>query len=329
MENRVRNTPHEPTIRPPLDVGVEWLSPVALSDLPGPAQTRITATLACRDCDLIPKVPDAGRIFRRGSETIQIMHNGIFVVAGGYYGDWMSRIIAGLHGHHEPQEELIMHAVVAHARPATLFVELGAYWAYYTNWYLAAVPNARAVCVEPEGSHLEMGRRNLALNSRQAIWIQAFIGGEFHPTGPNHEVACLDMAALMAKIDHAAIEVLHMDIQGAELGFLQSIRHTDAIQRIRFIVISTHHAAISGTTTTHQDCVAELLAQGAVILVEHSVEESFSCDGLIVASFDSRDRWLRLPPISRAPEELSSLSWEAAALAQPVSTAPPVMRRTG
>jgi len=42
------------------------------------------------------------------------------------------------------------------------------------------------------------------------------------------------------------------------------------------------------------------------------VAESFSGDGLIVASFDDRDRWLRLPPISRAVPEFSGLLWEAA-----------------
>ena len=307
-------TRYESTIRLPSPRPEKWIAPVALATLPGAAQARIAITLACRDCDVIPKVPDAGRIFPHENETVQLMHDGTLVQAGGYYGDWMSRIIAGLHGHHEPQEETLFHGLLAHVRPGTLFVELGAYWAFYTNWYLGAVPGSRGVCVEPELAHLEMGRRNLALNSRFARLIQAFVGGSYCPAGPEQVVECLDMPALMERIDHEPVEVLHMDIQGAEEGLIRSMRGTDVANRVRFVVVSTHHASISGSTATHQECLEELRGQGAVILDEHSVEVSFSGDGLIVASFAPHDRRLQLPPITRAPAELSSLIWESAGI---------------
>jgi hypothetical protein len=313
--------PDEAAILLPTPQLVEWLAPVRIADLPGPAQARIAITLACRDCDVIPKAPNAGRIYSHEGELVQIMHDGSRIVAGGYYGDWMSRIIAGLHGHHEPQEEALFHGLLASVRPASLFVELGAYWAFYTNWYLGAVPGSHAVCVEPEAAHLEVGRRNLALNGREARLIHASVGGSFCPATADREIDCLDMPALVDRVDHERIEVLHMDVQGAETDFLRSMRGIDAATRVRFIVVSTHHAAISGSPTTHEDCLEELRSQGAFILDEHSIGESFSGDGLIVASFEHRDRWLRLPPITRAPEELSSLVWESASLADASATA--------
>lgn len=304
-----------------------WLDPPRLGDLPAPAQTRIAVTLACRDSDDIPKVRDAGRMFALDGEVVQVMHEGTLVRADGYCGRWMSRLIAGLHGHHEPQEERLFQAVVAHARPRTLMVELGAYWAYYTNWYLGAVPGSRGVCLEPEPANLEIGRRNLALNGRQARLIHAAAGEEWHAAEPagddGHEgVECLDMPALDDRLGGQAVEVLHMDMQGAELGFIRSMRRSRAARRVRFVVVSTHHESITGSATTHDDCLEELRGQGAEILAEHSVAESFSGDGLIVASFDGRDRWLRLPPISRAVPEVSQLIWEAAG-SPPQPTAEP------
>lgn len=291
-----------------------WLDPPTLTSLPAAAQVRIGITLACRDSDPIPKVRDAGQIFDLDGERVQVMHEGSLVLADGYYGHWMSRIIAGLHGHHEPQEELLFHAILAHVRAGTLFVELGAYWAFYTNWYLGAVPGSRAVCVEPEPAHLETGRRNLALNGREAWLIRAAVGEVHQPAAGDDGLECLDMSALEERIDHEAIELLHMDIQGAETGFLRSMRRSAAAERVRFLMVSTHHESISGSASTHDDCLEELRSQGAVVLAEHSVPESYSGDGLILASFNTRDRWLRLPPMSRAPGELSELLWESAGL---------------
>ena len=313
-----------------------WLEPPSLPSMPGAFQTRIAITLACRDSDSIPKVRDAGRIFELDGERVQVMHEGTLVQADGYYGEWMARIIAGLHGHHEPQEETIFQSLVGFARPGTLFVELGAYWAFYTNWYLGAVPGARAVCVEPAAAHLEIGRRNLARNGRTALMLHASVGETYRPAAkPAAEPAAdhidaverLDMASLLDRIGHQPIEVLHLDVQGAETGFLRSLRRCRVTDQLRFIVISTHHESISGSPTTHDDCLEELRTQGAAVLVEHSVAESFSGDGLIVASFDLHDRWRRLPPISLAAPELSGLLWESADIGPALTTGSPAWLR--
>jgi len=94
-------------------------------------------TVSCRDCDAIPKVDRAGEVFEYRGETVQLMHNGVKVVAGGYHGDWMSQIINRLRGHHEPQEELIFHEIMKYIPASATMIELGGFWSYYSLWFLA------------------------------------------------------------------------------------------------------------------------------------------------------------------------------------------------
>ena len=275
------------------------------ASFPAELQMRIALTLSCRDSDAIPKVAAAGAIMERDDGAVQVMHDGTLVRVDGYCGGWMTEIIHRLRGHHEPQEELIFHHLLPHARPGSLIVELGAWWAYYTAWYLGAVPGAEAVCVEPDPANLELGRANLALNGRTAEFINAALGGEYRPQVEFHRtghaetvtIESLDMPALASRLRGRPVEMLHMDMQGCELAFLRSLRRCGT--PVRFVMVSTHHELISGSATTHADCLAELRGQGAVILAEHDVLESYSGDGLIAASFCREDAAIPLPPLSR------------------------------
>lgn len=274
-------------------------------------ERRVAMTLACRDSDVIPKVGGAGEVFRLDGVEVQRMHEGTLVRSGGYAGPWMTRIIAGLRGHHEPQEEVVFHRLVAACRPGTRIVELAAYWAYYTNWYLGAVPDSEAVCVEPDADHIAVGQANLALNGRRATWIRACLGGTPAASMPFRQssdgatvgIPCHSMDSLLDEIGWRPIEMLHIDAQGVELPFLESLGRAVDRGLLRFVVVSTHHASISGSPTTHADCLRQLQSQGAVILCEHAVEESFSGDGLIAASFDRADAALAMPSISRNTPE--------------------------
>ena len=96
-----------------------------------------------------------------------------------------------------------------------------------------------------------------------------------------------------------------MDAQGAELSFIRSMRGGGMTRNLRFLVVSTHHESISGSAATHEDCIEEIRRLGGVILAEHSVAESFSGDGLIVASFQASDQCIAFPPISRNRPEAS------------------------
>jgi len=295
--------------------------------LPVSVSRRVRMTVSCRDTDPIPKVAAAGDVIEQGGRRVQVMHEGTRVVADGYYSSWMTDIIRGLDGHHEPQEELLFHHLLRHVRPGSLMVELGCYWAYYTNWYLGAVPGSTAICVEPDATRLEVGRQNLALNGRTARCIRASVGGVPKAAGADADgdAECIDMNGLLTLTEGRSIEVLHMDIQGAEAPFLRSMRPAVAAGRVRFVVVSTHHVSISGSPTTHEDCLATLHALGATVFVEHDVFESFSGDGLIVASFAAGDRSITLPEISRNVRQRSLFSGPN----RPCAAATPELPRAG
>ena len=74
---------------------------------------RIEMTVGCQDAGSIPKVLGAGKVTKQDGQDVQIMHNGVRVVAGGYHGDWMREVIERLAGHHEPQEEAVFHEVMS------------------------------------------------------------------------------------------------------------------------------------------------------------------------------------------------------------------------
>jgi predicted RNA methylase len=260
---------------------------------------RVMMTIGCGDCDPLMKVADAGRILPGEGGPTQIMHNGLRVTAGGYYGDWMAHIIRALRGHHEPQEERLFAELLRYARHGSLFVELGSFWAYYSLWFLHEIPGSRALCVEPDPANMAVGRRNAALNGMEdrVTFVEAWVGDA------DRELPTLNMAGAARLMADHPIEILHIDAQGAELPFLCSMSGTSA--RPRFVVVSSHHRLISGSATTHEDCIAMIETLGGFVLAEHSVQESFSGDGLIVASFAVHDRSIVLPEISRNRTSLS------------------------
>ena len=192
-------------------------------------------------------------------------------------------------------------------------IELGSFWAYYTNWFLWATVGGRAICIEPDENNLECGRRNLRLNDREANFIHAAIGkshqNKIHfkreSDGNKQSIPCLDFNNILEAAQGAYIELIHIDIQGAELPFIESMNNEIIANKIRFIFISTHHHSISGSYHTHRDCLNKLIELGAIILKEHTIDESFSGDGLIVASFNEKDKEIILPEITKNKNELS------------------------
>ena len=281
---------------------------------PQSERARVAMTVSCRDADPIEKHPEAGRIIEQNDRSIQIMHNGLKVELGGYHGRWMAEIISQLKGHHEPQEELLFNAVLKAVRPDGLFVELGAFWSYYSMWFLKEFPAGRALCIEPDPVHVEIGKRNMALNglSDRALFHQAWIGeseeAEVEHLGESSRQPLRLPQISMFGISLLAggpIEILHCDAQGAETGLLRSMAAIGDDLQVRFVFISTHHHYISGSRETHADCLTLLREMGFVILADYDVGESFSGDGLIVASRDPADLNLSLPTVSRNTPECS------------------------
>jgi len=99
-----------------------------------------------------------------------------------------------------------------------------------------------------------------------------------------------DLGSLLRMLDEPAIDVLLADIQGGEYPLLAHSVDVLRSGKIRYLVISTHDLVITGSAMTFQQVLAFLVEAGAHIICEHSLTESVSGDGLVVASFDPRDR---------------------------------------
>lgn len=269
---------------------------------------RAALTQTCHDADYLPKVKDAGKVITSGKDRFQIMHNGLKVVADGYYGAWMTDLIRGLHGHHEPQEEKVFHEVMARLKDGAVIIELGAFWVFYSMWFVHDFPKAQAFCVEPDKNNLAIGKKNAKENNLQdrMTFIQAACGNgngeEISFTAENSpediKVPLVSTDWLVQKYAIKNIDILHMDIQGFELGALQASASAVAAGKVRFLFVSTHHYAFSKDPMTHQKCLAWIQEHGGHIVAQHNVLESYSGDGLIVASFDKRDANFTVP-ISR------------------------------
>jgi len=265
---------------------------------------RVELAVSCRDTDVIPKVPGAGSVRDDGT---QLMHNGVVVEADGYQGPWMTEIIERLRGHHEPQEELAFHVVLERLAATStnpVVIELGCWWAYYSLWARKRIPGARSFLLEPDPAYLEVGRRNFALNgiTDDVTFVHAAVGFDRTPPQPflcesdglEHDVPFEGLRSMLERFGVDRADLLLVDVQGAEVPLLDGGRDLLRAGAVRFMVISTHHHRISGDPLTHQRCVMLLQELGGHILVEHTVAESFTGDGLIVVSFDPDDRDLTI-----------------------------------
>ena len=271
------------------------------------SDARIAMTLRCRDCDAVPKVPDAGRVIEEsGVGPVQVMHNGIRVVADGYGGAWTTRLIYLCRGHHEPQEERIFHEVVSRLPANASMIEVGGYWAYYSLWFLHGGDHRRAIVIEPDPAYLDVGRRNAKLNGLSPEFVAGFVGSKEGPPQPFQtessglvNLPCFSIPQLIAEygVDH--LNLLHCDAQGAELAVLESCRELFQRGAICWVFISTHACQITGDPLTHQRCLALVQGLGGKVVAEHDVHESYSGDGLIVAWFGQCDPVLSVPNISR------------------------------
>jgi hypothetical protein len=260
----------------------------------------------CRDADGIVKVANAGAVVE-GPEgvRIQIMHNGVKVIAGGYYGAWMQDLIMRCRGHHEPQEEVLFTEIMKHLGPDAVMFELGGFWSFYSIWFLKGHPRRRGFIVEADPANLKVGVINAGLNDCEPVFISAFVGQ--HAAAPADfttessgviQLPCVSVPEMMTKYDIDRLDLLHCDAQGVELAVLQSCEELAAAGRLNWLVISTHTHYISGDPLTHQRCLSVLRRAGAHILAEHDVHESFSGDGMIVAKFgDVPESW-RTPKLS-------------------------------
>lgn len=265
---------------------------------------RLDLTLKCKDSEYIPKVENAGEVYVENDRSIQIMHNGVKVLANGYIGPWMTKLITELKGHHEPQEEVVFHEVLKLInKDSPVMIEMGCYWAYYSCWFKSKYPNGKAICAEPHKNNLKIGKSNVELNNFSDVNFHHAFAGKYERVkrlilNDEKKVFSTEFLSVKDLIDiHSLrhIDVLHLDIQGAETDVIEDTLELFKQGKITFLIVSTHVHYISGDPLTHQKCVQLIKEGGGRIIVEHEVHESFSGDGLIAACFDES---ISLPEIN-------------------------------
>jgi FkbM family methyltransferase len=254
---------------------------------------------SCHDCDYIPKVKNAGNLKKVGSTEYQIMHNGLLVERHGYNGEMIERIIKNLRGHHEPQEEKVFFEILKRVRSNANMIEHGSFWAFYSMWFMKDNKNRSSFCFEPSPENLSVGQRNALANNIKLSFKQAASGSEcskttFIPENSQNdkpvEVDIIPVDKTMDDEELDYLDILHLDVQGAELDSLLGAQKTIKNGKLRFLVLSTHHHTITGDPLTHKRCLEFIGQHGGNIVAEHTIPESFSGDGLIVASFRPEDK---------------------------------------
>ncbi|MCE5187550.1 MAG: glycosyltransferase [Planctomycetaceae bacterium] len=256
---------------------------VDLSSFPPDIRKRVSLTVSCNDCNDIPKVPNAGKIVD-ADPAYQIMHNGVKVVYGGYHGDWMAEIIRILRGHHEPQEEKVFHDVLKTMPDHAVMIELGSFWSYYSMWFNRKVADAVNYMVEPISAKMKIGIENFKLNKMQGHFLNAFVGANSLSDasfvdwdGKTYHLPQISIDQFIKDNRIPFVHLLHSDIQGAEYDMLHGCVDSIAAGKIGYIFISTHGSC-------HEKCLLFLRAHNFHIISAHTIAESFSADGLIVAS---------------------------------------------
>jgi FkbM family methyltransferase len=285
---------------------------------------RVERTTSIRVTDRIQKVPDAGTIAEVDGQQVQVMHNGVVVEKDCYGGPWMTEVIARLRGHHEPQEETAFAEIVDTLEADTsdpVMIELGSYWAYYSLWFKHQIPSATVVLVEPDPVNLQVGVRNFALNGLTAsAVVQAAVGTPHDSAvdivsesdGVIRPIRAVTLDGLIGDEHLARVDLVLCDVQGAEAEMLTGAAASIAGGTVRFMVISTHWSDTD--PLIHQTCRSRVEELGGHIICEHTLPESCSGDGLIVVSFDPRDRELQIDvPVVRARDsEVGELEWVVA-----------------
>lgn len=250
---------------------------------------RVAIALRSSDNAHIPRVPEAGGV-RDGWLT---MHNGLRVSIDSYYDPGAMELMRKNRGVHEPQEERVFQAVLPRLRPDATMVELGAYWCFYSMWFAREVGReTRCVCIEADPKNLDAGRRNVAHNALGARFefVHAFADGQ-DGTGEDG-VARVSVPGLMRAHGLDVIDLLHADVQGAERAVLEGAEAELRAGRIRHVFVSTH------SVNLHAECLRLLRRCGYHIAADVSPRESFSYDGLIVASAPG-DAQQTFPDLSR------------------------------
>ena len=233
-------------------------------------QIRIDDVLSGPDNQDINRVKNAGQI----TNDQLVMHNGVLVDPLSYYSYPMLQMLIDNKGVHEPQEEKIFQEVLKSLSKEgeKTMLELGAYWSFYSMWFLQNFPKTNCFMVEPEKENLFYGKINFKLNQLQGTFIHAGIGQK---TNARNNILTVDEICKNRKIEF--LDILHSDIQGYEYEMLLGSEKLLSENKVGYAFISTH------SNELHEQCYNLLKEKYNFQLVASAnLDESYSWDGILV-----------------------------------------------
>ncbi len=211
----------------------------------------------------------------------------------------LHQFLAETQGAAEPQEIMPFLQALDALPSDAVMVELGAGWAMYSIVAGRRLPQARLFAVEAQPRLVELTRRNLALNGladratviHAAAWDQDDLplnfreggyGSFVHPRNGDprtdeYQVPGLSVDGLMSRHQLARIDLLHMDVQGAEARVLAGAARALAARAVTHIFIGTHSQAL------HEECTQLLTDAGYEMTVTLDHATSASGDGILIA----------------------------------------------
>jgi len=233
---------------------------------------RLATARRCRENALLDYVRNAGE----QQDDYIVMHNGLLVESGGYYGPSANVLLAGNRGVHEPQEEYLFREVLRQLPSGASILELGAYWGFYSMWFKRDAPEAKCYLVEAETENIAVGMRNFQRNKLKPDGVLvAHIGKSDESMQDGTQTMTVD--AVMKHFGLAHLTVLHADIQGYELDMLLGAKAALKNKLIEILFISTHSMGI------HYQCKDHLEKSGYLVSWSIDSIDSYSFDGLLVA----------------------------------------------
>jgi len=233
-------------------------------------QKRLDSVMASEDNKFIKRDEKSGLI-HRGK---QIMHNGLKIHLGSYYGPEYAKMLELNKGVHEPQEERVFSEVLPTIQSGSTMIEMGAFWSFYSMWFQQAIKNANNYMIESDAFNLGHGKRNFRLNKMKGIFQHAFIGKSSINSRPVSTI-CIDDFVEQNNISF--VDMLHSDIQGYEYDMLLGAEGTFQKKKVGYVFISTHSNEI------HYKCLDFLNNRNFIIIASADIDQTYSEDGLIAA----------------------------------------------
>lgn len=232
---------------------------------------RIEQVLQCPDNEKIRRVPNAGLI----EGDTQMMHNGVRIHVGSYYGDGNTVLLWRNKGVHEPQEEKVFEEILDYLPSNATMLELGAFWAFYSMSFQRKIRSGTNYLIEPDPHALLSGKHNFRLNGFTGHFFNYGISDTCEAKPGMAPTITVDQFLTDQRISH--LHILHSDIQGYELKMLSGAKNNLQAGNIDYVFISTH------SNELHEGCKSFLMEMDYQILCDANLDETFSWDGLIVA----------------------------------------------